>query len=106
MHLPTFEEQWAQLKEAMRLDDEQRAKRIDPFFVATFLGICAMGLAMMPAKRAFRDGFGAPADKTRTVDKWLEGAMVALTCGRVSRSPPRPRLGAVADFSHILQFLE
>lgn len=39
---------------------------------------------MMPVKRAIRDGFGA--DKDKTVDYWLEGAMIALTCGRVSLS--------------------
>lgn len=34
----------------------------------------------MPEKRAQRDGF---VDKDKVVDYWLEGAMVALTCGRV-----------------------
>lgn len=39
----------------------------------------------MPVKRAQRDGFGTAEDKNRTVDSWLEGAMVALTCGKVRR---------------------
>ncbi|KAM0787567.1 hypothetical protein ACM66B_003637 [Microbotryomycetes sp. NB124-2] len=85
VHLPSFEQQWAQLYEALKLDEEQRAKQIDPFFVATFLGVCATSLAMMPTKRALRDGFGS--QKSKTVDKWLEGAMVALTCGRFLDNP-------------------
>ncbi|KAK4051192.1 hypothetical protein OIV83_003014 [Microbotryomycetes sp. JL201] len=84
-HLPSFEQQWAKLYEDLKLDDEQRVKQIDPFFVATFLGVCATSLAMMPAKRALRDGFGA--QKSKTVDRWLEGAMVALTCGRFLDNP-------------------
>jgi hypothetical protein len=93
--------QWGQLKDALKLvDEEQRNRALDPFFIATFLGICATGLvrsvdsnllpswltsfflqAMMPAKRARRDGFGA--GKSKMVDLWLEGAMIALNCGRV-----------------------
>ncbi|SGY17510.1 BQ5605_C015g07800 [Microbotryum silenes-dioicae] len=49
---------------------------IDPFFMATFLGIFATGLSMMPAKRAKRDGFGS--DKKAMVEKWLGAAMLAL----------------------------
>jgi hypothetical protein len=52
--------------------------------------VLATGLAMMPVKRAIRDGFGP--DKDKTVDYWLEGAMIALTCGRVSE-PPSPAGG-------------
>ncbi|KAK4056927.1 hypothetical protein OIO90_002177 [Microbotryomycetes sp. JL221] len=92
VHLPTFERGWAQMYEALKLDDEQRAKVIDPFFVATFLGILATSLAMMPAKRALRDGF---TDKSTTVDKWLEGAMVALTCGRFLDNPSVESVQAV-----------
>lgn len=40
---------------------------------------------MMPVKRAIRDGFGPEKDKI--VDSWLEGAMVALTCGRFLDNP-------------------
>lgn len=65
-------------------DTVERDKLIDPFFVATFLGVLAMGLSMMPVKRAMRDGF--TGDKDKKVDHWLEGAMTALTCGRVSWS--------------------
>lgn len=104
VHLPTFEAQWAELKEAMKLDDEQRAKRIDPFFVATFLGVCAMGLAMMPAKRAMRDGFGG-VEKSKTVDKWLEGAMVALTCGRFLDNPSVESVRAVSVLATYFVFM-
>ena len=81
VHLATFEAQWAQLKEALALEGPARDKAVDPFFVATFLGVLAMGLSMMPAKRALRDGF--VGNKDRIVDHWLEGAMVSLTIGRV-----------------------
>ena len=79
--MATFEAQWAQLKEALSLEGPARDKAVDPFFVATFLGVLAMGLSMMPAKRALRDGF--VGNKDRIVDHWLEGAMVSLTIGRV-----------------------
>ncbi|BGP39792.1 hypothetical protein JCM10450v2_003763 [Rhodotorula kratochvilovae] len=86
VHLASFEQQWAQLRAALALEnEEERARAVDPFFIATFLGILATGLAMMPAKRAIRDGFGA--DKDKIVDSWLEGAMVALTCGRFLDNP-------------------
>ncbi|GAA5850183.1 hypothetical protein JCM9279_003560 [Rhodotorula babjevae] len=86
VHLATFEQQWADLRAALEIDNEdERDRAIDPFFIATFLGVLATGLAMMPAKRAIRDGFGT--DKDKIVDSWLEGAMVALTCGRFLDNP-------------------
>ncbi|GAA6007893.1 hypothetical protein JCM10207_004915 [Rhodosporidiobolus poonsookiae] len=86
VHLSTFEAQWKALEAALLIKDEEaRAKAIDPFFIATFLGVLATGLSMMPVKRAMRDGFGA--DKDKIVDHWLEGAMVALTCGRFLDNP-------------------
>lgn len=44
MHLPTFEVQWADLRAALQLEGPEREKAIDPFFIATFLGVLAMGL--------------------------------------------------------------
>ncbi|GAA5939391.1 hypothetical protein JCM3775_001696 [Rhodotorula graminis] len=86
VHLATFEQQWADLRAALEIDNEDdRDRAIDPFFIATFLGVLATGLAMMPVKRAIRDGFGT--DKDKIVDSWLEGAMVALTCGRFLDNP-------------------
>jgi len=86
VHLATFEQQWADLRAALEIDNEdERDRTIDPFFLATFLGVLATGLAMMPVKRAIRDGFGT--DKDKIVDSWLEGAMVALTCGRFLDNP-------------------
>ncbi|GAA5997852.1 Zn(II)2Cys6 transcription factor [Rhodotorula paludigena] len=86
VHLASFEAQWKQLDEALKIEDEElRNRSIDPFFISTFLGVLATGLAMMPAKRAVRDGFGN--DKDKIVDSWLEGAMVALTCGRFLDNP-------------------
>ncbi|GAA6026076.1 hypothetical protein JCM10207_003005, partial [Rhodosporidiobolus poonsookiae] len=86
VHLSTFEAQWKAVEAALLIKDEEaRAKAIDPFFIATFLGVLATGLSMMPVKRAMRDGFGA--DKDKIVDHWLEGAMVALTCGRFLDNP-------------------
>jgi hypothetical protein len=83
VHLSTFEGQWKDLQAALTIEDEEmRNKAIDPFFIATFLGVLATGLSMMPVKRATRDGFGTEQEKDKLVDKWLEGAMVALTCGR------------------------
>ncbi|GAA6027501.1 hypothetical protein JCM8097_007893 [Rhodosporidiobolus ruineniae] len=88
VHLSTFEAQWKELQNALLIEDEeQRNKAIDPFFIATFLGVLATGLAMMPVKRAVRDGFGSEKEKDKIVDQWLEGAMVALTCGRFLDNP-------------------
>ncbi|BGP15917.1 hypothetical protein JCM10213_003654 [Rhodosporidiobolus nylandii] len=88
VHLATFERQFNELRAALAIEDEEeRAKAIDPFFIATYLGVLATGLALMPASRARRDGFGTEEDKDKTVDKWLEGAMVALTCGRFLDNP-------------------
>ncbi|GAA6060966.1 hypothetical protein JCM10212_006548 [Sporobolomyces blumeae] len=86
VHLATFEKQWKELDAALQLPDEDaRIRAIDPFFLATALGVWATGLSMMPLKRALRDGF--PEDKDRIVDQWLEGAMNALTCGRFLENP-------------------
>ncbi|GAA5875578.1 hypothetical protein JCM8547_007586 [Rhodosporidiobolus lusitaniae] len=88
VHLATFEQQWKDLQAALAIEDEElRNKAIDPFFIATFLGVLATGLAMMPVKRAVRDGFFSEEEKDKMVDKWLEGAMVALTCGRFLDNP-------------------
>ncbi|GAA6058122.1 hypothetical protein JCM3770_005950 [Rhodotorula araucariae] len=88
VHLATFEQKWAELRAALAIEnEEERTRAIDPFFIATYLGILATGLAMMPAKRALRDGFGAGSAKDAIVDSWLEGAMVALTCGRFLDNP-------------------
>ncbi|KAL8281016.1 hypothetical protein RQP46_006695 [Phenoliferia psychrophenolica] len=101
VHLPTFEVQWATLR--ARVDGgPEMEKDIDPFFVATYLGVLAMGLAMMPVKRAVRDGF---VDKDKTVDHWLEGAMVALTCGRFLDNPSVEAVRAVVVISTFFVFL-
>ncbi|KAM0755358.1 hypothetical protein T439DRAFT_351150 [Meredithblackwellia eburnea MCA 4105] len=104
VHLPTFEMQWSELREALKLENPaERDKAVDPFFISTYLGVLAMGLAMMPAKRAIRDGF--PADKDKLVDYWLEGAMVALTCGRFLDNPSVESVRAVVAISTFFVFL-
>ncbi|GAA5859877.1 hypothetical protein JCM1840_001777 [Sporobolomyces johnsonii] len=104
VHLATFEQQWHALEVALKLEDEeQRNRAIDPFFIATFLGVCATGLAMMPVKRATRDGF--PEDKDRIVDHWLEGAMVALTCGRFLDNPSVEAVRATVVLSTFFVFV-
>ncbi|BGO99472.1 hypothetical protein RTBOTA2_002639 [Rhodotorula toruloides] len=104
VHLQSFEEKWRDLEAALRIpDEEQRNKAIDPFFIATFLGVLATGLAMMPVKRAIRDGFGA--DKDKTVDYWLEGAMIALTCGRFLDNPSVEAVRATVVISTYFVFI-
>ncbi|GAA5956238.1 hypothetical protein JCM21900_006579 [Sporobolomyces salmonicolor] len=104
VHLATFEQQWHALEAALKLEDEeQRNRAIDPFFIATFLGVCATGLSMMPVKRAIRDGFSE--DKDRMVDHWLEGAMVALTCGRFLDNPSVEAVRATVVLSTFFVFV-
>lgn len=86
IHQTAFEEKWRALDAALQLPDEEaRNRAIDPFFISSFLGIIATGLSMMPVKRAMRDGF--PEAKDRIVDQWLEGSMLALTCGGFLDNP-------------------
>ncbi|GAA5928922.1 Zn(II)2Cys6 transcription factor [Sporobolomyces koalae] len=104
IHLSTFEEQWRSLDAALRIPDEDaRNKAIDPFFIATFLGIIATGLSMMPPKRAQRDGF--PENKDRVVDHWLEGSMLALTCGRFLDNPSVEAVRATIIVSTFFVFI-
>lgn len=45
VHLATFESQWEDLQEALKLtNEEERQAAVDPFFLATFLGVLALGL--------------------------------------------------------------
>ncbi|GAA5825624.1 hypothetical protein JCM11251_000314 [Rhodosporidiobolus azoricus] len=106
VHLSTFEAQWKQLQVALSIkDEEQRNREIDVFFLATFLGVLATGLAMMPVKRAIRDGFGSEQEKDKLVDKWLEGAMVALTCGRFLDNPSVEAVRAAVVLSTFFVFV-
>ena len=47
----------------------------------------------MPVKRAVRDNT-FPVDKDRIVDHWLEGSMLALTCGRFLDFPSTEAVSA------------
>ncbi|GAA5911432.1 Zn(II)2Cys6 transcription factor [Sporobolomyces salmoneus] len=86
IHQVDFEEKWRSLDAALQLaDEEARNRLVDPFFISSLLGILATGLSMMPVKRALRDGF--PEAKDRIVDRWLEGSMLALTCGGFLDNP-------------------
>ncbi|GAA5885525.1 hypothetical protein JCM6882_007453 [Rhodosporidiobolus microsporus] len=106
VHLSTFERQWKELQAALLIEDEeQRAKQIDVFFISTFLGVLATGLAMMPVKRAIRDGFVSEKEKDKLVDKWLEGAMVALTCGRFLDNPSVEAVRATVVLSTFFVFV-
>lgn len=58
---------------------------------------------MMPQERAIRDGF--PAEKGKIVDLWMEGAMVALTCGRFLDNPSVEALRAVIVISTYFVFM-
>lgn len=94
------------MKRALLIEDPiERANAIDPFFVATFLGIIGIGLASMPIKRATRDGFGDEKERTTTVDKWFEGAMVALSCGRFLDNPSVESVRAVVVISTYFVFM-
>ncbi|GAA6023115.1 hypothetical protein JCM11491_000075 [Sporobolomyces phaffii] len=103
VHQSSFEEKWRSLDAALKLSDEEtRIRAIDPFFIATFLGIIATGLSMMPIKRALRDGFGE--DKDRIVDHWLEGSMLALTCGGFLDNPSVEAVSATVILSTFFVF--
>ncbi|GAA5878568.1 hypothetical protein JCM16303_002128 [Sporobolomyces ruberrimus] len=103
VHQSAFEEKWRRLEAALQLPDEEaRHRAIDPFFIATFLGIIATGLSMMPVPRAMRDGF--PEDKDRIVDQWLEGSMLALTCGGFLDNPSVEAVSATVILSTFFVF--
>lgn len=64
VHLATFEQQWAGLRAALEIEnEEERDRAVDPFFVATYLGAtalfssfpCAHGLTISTRRRRPRD---------------------------------------------------
>ncbi|GAA5959583.1 hypothetical protein JCM3765_007204 [Sporobolomyces pararoseus] len=104
IHQASFEEKWRKLDAALQIPDEEaRNRAIDPFFIATFLGIIATGLSMMPTKRAVRNNT-FPVDKDRIVDQWLEGSMLALTCGGFLDNPSMEAVSATVILSTFFVF--
>ncbi|SCV68114.1 BQ2448_235 [Microbotryum intermedium] len=106
VHLPSFEKKWAHLTAALSSGDDTAGSNdeaVDPFFMATFLGICATGLSMMPAKRAMRDGFDS--DKAATVEQWLDAAMLALRCGRFVEAPTLESIRATTILAAFRAFM-
>ncbi|GAA5862732.1 hypothetical protein JCM1840_002655 [Sporobolomyces johnsonii] len=86
LHLPTFEQQWANLRRALAEEDPARCEQdVDPIFIATLLGACAAGLANMTAKQANTRGF--PNDRTQIVERWINAAMMALVAGKFMEKP-------------------
>jgi hypothetical protein len=58
---------------------------------------------MMPVKRAVRNNT-FPADKDRIVDQWLEGSMLALTCGGFLDNPSMEAVSATVILSTFFVF--
>lgn len=79
LHLPTFWKQFEAMKRWKSGDE-------DPFFLATYLAVSGIGIAMQPPARALRDGIGSAKQRDELADKFLQASMTALTVGQVSFS--------------------
>ncbi|GAA99752.1 hypothetical protein E5Q_06455 [Mixia osmundae IAM 14324] len=98
--LPDFHRQWAEMRQAIVTGQHDR---IDLAFMATFFGVCAMGVSMMPLARAIRDGLGA--DKEKLVDQWLEAAMRALIAGAFLTNPSLEAIRAIVILNTFYIFM-
>ncbi|KAH8928749.1 hypothetical protein BT69DRAFT_1346414 [Atractiella rhizophila] len=98
-HTPTFHFQMQRLRETA----EKNPDAVDPFFLAVYLSLCGVGLAMMPSSRARRDGF--PVDKDKLANTWLEGAMIALTAGKFLDTPTLDAIRALIIINAYFVFM-
>ncbi|KAL8287336.1 hypothetical protein RQP46_003788 [Phenoliferia psychrophenolica] len=80
LHEPTFERQRQELDAARR-----EGKPPNLHFVATFLAVCASGLASMPVEEASRSG--SVSDVQALSSRWIGLAHRALLAGRFLETP-------------------
>lgn len=108
LHLPSFEAQCVSFRSILRLPQSvERDASIDVFFVSTYLAVHATGLSMMPDARAERDGFGVAGsgEKGNMAERWFEGAMCGLSCGRFLDNPSIESIRAVVVISTFCVFM-
>lgn len=87
IHVPTFQRRWASLKEQLAQAPAGPARdslEVDPFFLATELGVCVAGMGAMKDEAARALGMPGIEERNALVKKWMGGAVAALTAGKVS----------------------
>ncbi|KAM0747303.1 hypothetical protein T439DRAFT_98465 [Meredithblackwellia eburnea MCA 4105] len=79
-HGPTFDRQREELNAALALPPEEREKKLDKGFLATYLAMCVSGMVHY----RWPD---VPEDRASLVDKWTQACMLTLTAAGFVSEP-------------------
>ncbi|KAM0753020.1 hypothetical protein T439DRAFT_323633 [Meredithblackwellia eburnea MCA 4105] len=88
-----FREKWDELNDILELPHEERDKKVDLAFLATFYATCAGGMGRLKgpsnatALLAHKYAVAAPVNQQELIDKWTKGAMMALMGALFVESP-------------------